>query len=55
MTEFADRIIEHPKTSATGLLLALSTVLGVLQQQGVTLGHMGTGTVVIGTMVVENR
>jgi hypothetical protein len=40
------RMIEHPKTSAVGLLLALTTVLGVLQQQGISMGHVGTGTVI---------
>lgn len=28
------------------MLLAVTTVLGVLQQQGVSLGHVGTGTVI---------
>jgi hypothetical protein len=46
VAEIADRIIAHPKTSLTGLLLAFSTVMGVLQQQGVSLGHLGTGTIV---------
>lgn len=46
MTEIMGRMIQHPKTSAAGLLLALTTVLGVLQQQGVSLGHVGTGTAV---------
>ncbi len=46
MTGILGRILEQPKTSAAGLLLALTTVLGVLQQQGVSLGHVGTGTVI---------
>jgi len=46
MTEILGRILEQPKTSAAGMLLALTTVLGVLQQQGVSLGHVGTGTVI---------
>ena len=46
MAEMMGRVIEHPKTSAAGLLLALTTVLGVLQQQGISLGHVGTGTVI---------
>ncbi len=46
MTELLGRILEQPKTSAAGLLVALTTVLGVLQQQGVSLGHVGTGTVI---------
>jgi hypothetical protein len=41
-----ERVLEHPKTSAMGLLIAATTVLGVLQQQGISLGHVGTGTVV---------
>jgi hypothetical protein len=41
-----ERVIEHPKTSLAGVLLAVTTVLGVLQQQGISLGHAGTGTVV---------
>lgn len=40
------RIIGSPKTSAAGMLLGLTTVLGVLQQQGISLGHTGSGTVV---------
>jgi hypothetical protein len=39
-----ERMFGHPKTSAAGLLLALTTVLGVLQQQGISMGHVGTGT-----------
>jgi hypothetical protein len=39
-------IWNHPKTSAAGLLIAVVTVAGVLSQQGVTLGNLGTGTVV---------
>jgi hypothetical protein len=39
-------MIEHPKTSLAGVLLAVTTMLGVLQQQGISLGHAGTGTVV---------
>ncbi len=41
-----ERMMGHPKTSAAGLLLALSSVLGVLQQQGISLGQAGTGTIV---------
>jgi hypothetical protein len=44
MTEMMERVVEHPKTSAAGLLLALTTMLGVLQQQGISLGHVGTGS-----------
>jgi len=39
-------IWKHPKTSAAGLLIAVSSVAGVLSQQGVSLGNVGTGTVV---------
>ena len=39
-------IWNHPKTSIAGLLIGLVTVVGVLSQQGITLGHAGTGTVV---------
>ncbi len=45
MAEILGRVVGHPRTSAAGLLLAVSTVLGVLQQQGVSLGHVGTGSV----------
>lgn len=46
MAEIESRIFGNPKTSVMGVLLASSTVLGVLQQQGVSFGHLGTGTVV---------
>jgi hypothetical protein len=36
----------QPKTSATGLLIAVVTIAGVLSQQGINLGHAGSGTVV---------
>ncbi len=39
-------IWNHPRTSATGLLIAIGTVAGVLSQQGVNLGRAGSGTVV---------
>jgi hypothetical protein len=39
-------IWKHPKTSAAGLLIAVSSVAGVLSQQGISLGNVGTGTVV---------
>src|ERR1700761_8693774 len=39
-------IWNHPKTSVSGLLLAIITVGGVLAQNGVSLGKAGTGTVV---------
>jgi hypothetical protein len=37
----------HPKTSITGLLIATVTVAATLSQQGVNLGHAGTGTVIM--------
>ena len=42
---FITNIWNHPKTSAAGLLIAVVTIAGVLSQQGVTLGNVGTGTV----------
>ena len=45
MNSFSN-IWNHPKTSVTGLLIALVTVGGVLSRQGVTLGNAGSGTVV---------
>jgi hypothetical protein len=44
--EFLRNIWDHPRTSAAGLLIAIVTVAGVLSQQGITLGNVGTGTVV---------
>lgn len=38
--------LNHPRTSAAGLLIAVVSVTGVLSQQGITLGKAGTGTVV---------
>lgn len=45
MNSFAN-IWRHPKTSVTGVLIAVSTVAAVLSQQGVSFGHAGSGTVV---------
>jgi hypothetical protein len=39
-------IWNHPKTSATGVLIAVVTIAGVFSQQGITLGHVGNGTIV---------
>lgn len=39
-------IWQHPRTSITGVLIAVATVAGVLSQQDVTFGHAGSGTVV---------
>lgn len=39
-------IWKHPRTSITGVLIAVSTVAGILSQQGIGIGHVGAGTVV---------
>lgn len=39
-------IWKHPRTTVTGVLISVTTVAGVLAQQGLTLGHAGNGTVV---------
>ena len=39
-------IWQHPRTSFAGLLIAALTISGVLSQQGISLGHAGTGSVV---------
>lgn len=39
-------IWNHPKTSATGLLIAVVTIASALSQQGITLGAAGSGTVI---------
>ncbi len=38
--------VQHPRTSAAGILIAIVSMTGVLSQQGITLGKAGTGTVV---------
>jgi hypothetical protein len=43
---FISNIWNHPKTSAAGLMIAIISISGVLSQQGITLGSVGTGTVV---------
>jgi len=43
---FFSNIWKHPKTTATGVLIAVVSVAGVLSQQGLTLGKAGSGTVV---------
>ena len=43
---FISNIWKHPRTSATGLLIAVTSIAGILSQQGVTLGKAGSGTVV---------
>jgi hypothetical protein len=45
MNVFAN-IWKHPRTTVTGVLISVTTVAGVLSQQGLTLGHAGSGTVV---------
>jgi hypothetical protein len=44
--KFISNIWNHPKTSAAGLLIAVTSVAGVLSQQGLSLGKVGSGTVV---------
>ncbi|HEV2324968.1 MAG TPA: hypothetical protein VGS10_13545 [Terracidiphilus sp.] len=39
-------IWKHPRTSVTGVLIAVATIAGVLSQQGVAIGHVGAGTAV---------
>ncbi|MGD0800512.1 MAG: hypothetical protein ABR906_04275 [Terracidiphilus sp.] len=39
-------IWKSPKTSAAGLLIAVVTIASVLEQQGITMGNLGTGTIV---------
>lgn len=41
-----NNILDHPKTTVAGLLIAIVSIAGVLSQQGITLGNAGTGTVV---------
>ena len=43
---FLRNVWEHPRTSIAGMLVAIGTFAGVLGQQGITLGNVGTGTVV---------
>ena len=43
---FITNIWNHPKTLSAGLLIAVASIAGVLSQQGITLGKVGTGTVV---------
>lgn len=39
-------IWKHPRTTVTGVLISVTTVAGVLSQNGLTLGHAGNATVV---------
>jgi len=41
-----NNIMQHPRTSAAGLMIAVVTIGSVLSQQGITLGTAGKGTVV---------
>jgi hypothetical protein len=45
MNIFANAL-NHPRTSATGVLIAIVSITGVLSQQGITLGKAGTGSVI---------
>jgi len=44
MTGIFGRATQNPRTTLAGALIALTSVLGVLQQHGVSLGHVGAGT-----------
>ena len=46
MSLLISNIWNHPRTTAAGLLIAVVSIGGVLSQQGISLGHAGTGTVV---------
>ncbi len=37
-------VLQHPKTSAAGVLIGLISISQVLSQQGITLGKAGTGS-----------
>lgn len=39
-------IWNHPKTTIAGVLIAIGTICGVCAQQDITLGNLGSGTVV---------
>jgi hypothetical protein len=44
MNSFSN-VVNHPKTSTAGLLIGVVSITSVLSQQGVTLGHVGSGDV----------
>ena len=44
--QWLENITAHPKTSVAGFLIACTGIFTVLSQQGITLGHAGTGTYV---------
>lgn len=37
---------KHPRTSVAGILISIATVTGILAQQGISFGHVGSGTAV---------
>lgn len=39
-------IWQHPRTSIAGLLIGIVSIGSVLSQQGITLGHAGSTTVI---------
>jgi len=41
-----ENALAHPRTSTAGVLIALVSISGVLSQQGITFGKVGSGTVV---------
>ena len=41
-----ENTLAHPRTSIAGMLIAMVSIMGVLSQQGITLGKAGTGSVV---------
>ena len=41
-----ENAMAHPRTSTAGVLIAIVSLMGVLSQNGITLGKAGTGTVV---------
>ena len=44
LSQWFENITAHPKTTVVGILTLAITVLGVLQQNGIDFGHVGTGT-----------
>ena len=46
MNPLISNIWNHPRTTAAGILIAVTSVGSVLSRQGITLGHAGNGTVV---------
>jgi len=54
MNTLVSNIWNHPRTSAVGLLIAIISIGGVLSQQGISLGHAGSGTVVTLAMAIAS-